>query len=77
MKKYILPEIPTKEMLAVIVRSNYPEDFEAGKEAQRKYGLDIIPPVAEYEIACGQYKRLCGLLEEMQDTDTKHPCHDC
>jgi hypothetical protein len=62
MSKYILmPVIPTQEMLQVITRSQWPEDWEKGKEFQRENGLDIVPPVSEFECAFGQYQRLLEL----------------
>jgi hypothetical protein len=54
----IVPVEPTREMLAVIVYDEYPEDWDAGKIAQRRLGLSVIPPKTEFEIAYGQYRRL-------------------
>lgn len=69
MKKFILPDVPTKEMLGVVARSRFPEDWEVGKRGQTEHGLDVVPPVCEYEIAYGQYKRLCQLLEECKEPE--------
>jgi hypothetical protein len=53
---------PTVEMLKIIAADIWPDDYDAGKEAQRR-GINI-PPNAEMEIAYGKYKRLIKLLNE-------------
>lgn len=59
----LMPKTPTKEMLEVIYNGKWPEDWEAGKLVQREKGLNVVPPVTELEIACGQYLRLLELGE--------------
>jgi hypothetical protein len=55
----LIPIEPTKEMLRIIAYREWPKDWEVGKDAQfNKVGLDVIPPVCEFEIAYGQYRRL-------------------
>ncbi len=67
MSKYFvtLPVEPTKEILKCLVVEKYPEDHEAGKEAQRRLGLDVIPPNAEMEAAYGKYSRMVKPFIEM------------
>jgi hypothetical protein len=54
----LVPIEPTKEMLYSLVIKEWPEDWSAGKDAQMRLGLDVIPPKTEYECAYGEYKRL-------------------
>jgi hypothetical protein len=56
--KVLVPVEPTPEMLHIIFRSEWPEDWEAGKEAQIRLGIEVVYPKTEIEIAYGQYKRL-------------------
>ena len=58
-----LPEEPTKEILIILAVHEYPDDHEAGKDGQRRLGLDVIPPNAEMEMAYGKYKRLVNYLK--------------
>lgn len=53
-----VPKEPTREMLEIIWRRKWPEDFNAGKRAQLKHGLTRVPPKTEAEMAWGQYERL-------------------
>lgn len=54
----VVPEEPITEMLIPIARIMYPEDWEAGKIAQSRIGIDVIPPNHEMESAYGQYQRV-------------------
>lgn len=67
MKKHFvtLPVEPTKKILEAIVVEEYPEDYEIGKETQRRLGLGVVPPNAEMEVACGKYDRMIKPYLEM------------
>lgn len=56
-----MPLVPSKQMLAVIARGEFPEDWERGKRAQNALSSREIPFKTEYEIAYGQYERLLEL----------------
>ena len=57
----LMPIVPTLEMLAILRDSEWPADWNAGKEMQRHVGSDIVPPECGMEVACGQYQRLLKL----------------
>jgi len=62
-----IPEMPPPFVLLHLgsSASKYPEDKDKGKELQRKYGLEIIPPKSECEWGAGVwYRMLNGLKRE-------------
>lgn len=54
----MVPREPTPEMLACIARSEWPQDWEAGKRLQREAGCEVVFPKTEIECAVGQYQRM-------------------
>lgn len=72
----LVPKEPTKEMIFAIAHDEYPADLHVGKAAQRRLGLDVIPPRVEYEIAYGQYCRLLAaapsIAQDGQKSEADH-----
>lgn len=66
----LVPKEPTVETLDALVRSKYPEDWEAGKKLQKeqvakRYEVDkIVPHQCEYEIAVGKWERAIAAAEK-------------
>lgn len=59
-----VPKEPTLEAVLAIAHSDWSEDSGAGKLAQRRLGLEVIPPRSEYEQAAGIYIRLIAAAQE-------------
>lgn len=53
----VVPKVLTREIVDVIARDIWPDDYNAGKKVQRAVGLHVVPPKTEHETACGQYLR--------------------
>ena len=55
------PKMPTHLQLCRFPHSaSQPDDWDKGKEMQRKYGLGVVPPVCEAEVAAGAWFRIAG-----------------
>jgi len=63
-----MPRAPTIPMLLCLRRGGaYPDDWERGKQMQREYGFDVVPPECNTEIAAGQYARLLDLAARTRE----------
>lgn len=63
----LVPVEPVAEMLHPIARSEWPEDWEAGKALQRLRGTDVVYPKTEIECAVGQYQRCIAAAPQFQE----------
>lgn len=53
------PKLPEPRVLSHLNRAaKFPEDWERGKQMQRKLGLDAIPPNTECEMGAGWWNRV-------------------
>lgn len=62
----LIPIVPTKKILQILLIEIWPEDWENGKWLQSQLGLEVIGPCTEAELMAGQYLRLINHLKENQ-----------
>ncbi len=57
-KWQLVPRIPTPDMLEAIRSKRWPDDWNVGKQKQREWGMAVVAPECNTEIAVGQYLRM-------------------
>lgn len=58
-----LPQFPPPGVLIHLASAaRYPDDWSRGKELQKEYGLEAIPPKTECELGAGLWNRIRAAL---------------